>query len=201
MINIILTIIFILVTCVTCFANPFLAAIPMEDNVKYYVITIDGMDEYVPADFNMNFLYQLGYLKEDRDYLCELKAGNEDGECPPIKFIVERKSNRNWIFYTIKKIPNEVIEDPLYNERFVDTELTLKINLADIVKGTSHIAIEPTQQFIEDPTNPTNPLEEEANPLEVDPTNPLEEEVDPTNPLNPVNNKRSDGGCFISTAR
>jgi len=130
--GIIFTMLFYLLTCITCFANPFLTAVPMENNVEYYVLNVDGADEYIPPSFDMNFLYELGLFKQDKDYICELRAGNIEGECPPVRFVINRKSNKNWIFFTIVKIPEEALKDPSYNERFIDEELSLKVNISDI---------------------------------------------------------------------
>jgi hypothetical protein len=145
---IIFTLILICVA-VNCFANPFVAASPLENNVKYYVIKIDGQDEYIPANWDMNFLYDMGYLKYDKKYSCELKAGNDEGESPPLKFFIVRKSNKNWVFFSIQKIPEEVINDPYYNDRFIEEELYIKINRDYVMPSGDPLS--------SDPLNPITP--------------------------------------------
>lgn len=142
--SIVFTLIFLICAVGICFANPFVVASPIENNVEYYVINIDGQDEYLPVDWDMNFIYDMGYLQNDKRYSCGIRAGNDEGESPPLKFIIERKSNKNWVFFTIEKIP-ELVNDPYYNSRFVDDELYIKIRIDYVMPSGDPLSNDPTQ--------------------------------------------------------
>jgi len=100
------------------FGNPILTANPMESLVDYYVLSINGNEISIETEFNMEFLYDLRDLPDGKHVL-EIICGNYDlGEGPGVKFFLEKKTTNKWIFYTITKDPNQIINDPDYDGRF-----------------------------------------------------------------------------------
>lgn len=100
------------------FGNPILTANPMESLVDYYVLSVDGVQKSIAPEFDMQFLCDLRDLSDGKHTL-EIICGNWDlGEGPGVKFFLEKKTTKNWIFYTITKDPTQTINDPDYDGRF-----------------------------------------------------------------------------------
>jgi hypothetical protein len=108
----------LLLTVSFSFGNPILTANPMESLVDYYVLSINGNEVSIDTEFNMTFLYDLRDLPDGKHTL-EIICGNYDlGEGPGVKFFLEKKTTKQWIFYTITKDPTQTINDPDYDGRF-----------------------------------------------------------------------------------
>lgn len=109
------------------FGNPILTANPMENLVDYYVLSINDDQISIETEFDMDFFtYDLRDLP-DGNHTLEIICGNWDlGEGPGVKFFLEKRTKKKWIFYTITKDPTQINHDPDYDKRF-DEPLRIKV--------------------------------------------------------------------------
>jgi len=115
--KLIYTILLIFILTTSCFANPYLLAEPIED-VDYYFISIDDTYEYVQPSMDYLFLYNLNNLQDGLYKIGVIGFHEKWGEGQNITFNLKIKSNKNWKWLTIEKIPNP--DDKYYDDRFTE---------------------------------------------------------------------------------
>lgn len=121
--KVIITLLLLFALVVPSLANPLLLAEPLEDT-DYYYITIDGEYTYVAAAEDYLFIYDL-YELSDATHQVEITGWHEErGGGHTIIFNVKVRSNKNWKWFTIEKIPTP--NDPYYDDRFLEP-LELKL--------------------------------------------------------------------------
>ena len=99
------------------FANPYLLADPIED-VDYYFIQINDEYEYVELSMDDLFLYNLNNLEDGLYKIGVIPFHEEWGEGQNITFNLRIRSNKNWKWLTIEKIPDP--NDEYYDDRFIE---------------------------------------------------------------------------------
>jgi hypothetical protein len=98
-------------------ANPMLLGEPAEDT-DYYYINIDEYDTYVAPATNYLFAYDI-YDLADGVHKVGITTWHEKwGEGACVIFNLKVRSNKNWKWFTIEKIPTP--DDPYYDDRFLE---------------------------------------------------------------------------------
>ena len=105
-----------------CFANPFIMVEPMDNITDFYIITVDKTEPYiVESSFDSLLLLSLYQLKlTDGRHRLKIQAGNLDGESSGVQFYLIQRTKKNHIVWIIKKIKNQIKNDPYYDSRFED---------------------------------------------------------------------------------
>ena len=108
------------------YGNPFLVGEPIENLVDYYVIAIDGEEVTSQPAFDTMFLYDLKTMKDGRHTIV-LQPGNIDmGDGVGVMFYLTKKTEDDFITYTIEKDPIQLKSDPDYEGRF-ESPQTVKV--------------------------------------------------------------------------
>lgn len=115
--KLIYTILLIFILTTFSFANPYLLADPIED-VDYYFIQINDVYEYVQPSMDDLFLYNLNNLEDGLYKIGVIPFHEEWGEGQNITFNLRIRSNKNWKWLTIEKIPDP--NDKYYDDRFIE---------------------------------------------------------------------------------
>lgn len=126
----IFTIIFSLLMSVVCFGNPYLIAEPIENLTDYYVVSVNGEEITTPPALDELLMYDLKNM-EDGEHMVIIRPGNfEMGDGVGVLFYIEKKTDPDYIHYTIKKDPVSLKDDPDYEFRF-DSPLYVKVENND----------------------------------------------------------------------
>lgn len=113
-----------------------LTAIPADDLVDYYSISIDGVEFKKQPNINLDFLYRLDEL-QDGTYQVKIVSGSyESGESDFVSFSIKKETIKKWIHYTITDIDKpEHFDEPTYIKvRNPNYETELILELQDEIK-------------------------------------------------------------------